>query len=642
MDILTAVTHWAQRRPDTPAVRDDDGELTWRELERAALREAAVLAGRGVAPGDRVGVVMANSRAFCVGVLATLAAGGVVVPLNHRLHPREMSDQLVDAGARLLLHDEAYASAAADAAVGPGAQLHRVTADGDAAGAEGGAEEGSLRVVRELDDVAAILYSSGTTGRPRGAAVTHRSIFAMAHDRIVNDAWGRHTVTYVPYPLAFSAGLLASWFATTVAGGLLVTDAAFDPGRALRRFEEDRITVFMAVPAVWQAIAVHPDIERTDVSSLDTVSAGGAMVTPELMATLRARGIRLSQGYGLTESSGVATALAPADVERKEGSVGRPMMLTESRIVAPDGSDCAVGEPGELWLRGPAVMAGYWKDGAPDPDSLVDGWLRTGDVATKDDEGYLAIVDRLKDMIITGGINVVPAEVERALEALPGVRECAVVGAPHERWGETPHAFVVADDPALTPVTISAALRERLAGFKIPTRIDVRTEPLPRSANGKVLRRRLRDEVSAPAPGPSVPSAASAVADVTALVERYFAAVNARDWEALRATLHPDVRIRQGDLLHADGVERVTRLYQAIVAQWDEHEDRPTRILVDGDRAAVEITFTGRRPDGTPVTFPAMDVITVRDGRVLHVSTWYDTEVVVPLVTGRVPDAVSS
>ncbi len=614
MDILRAVEHWAERRPDAPALRDDDGDLTWAGLLTAATREAARYAEHGVGPGDRVGVLMANSRQLCVSVLGAFAAGAVAVPVNFRLHPAEVADQLADAGAVVLAHDAAYADAAAQVAARIGVRLHRPTQDGWTEGAR-------ARTVREPDDVATLLYSSGTTGRPRGVAITHRSIYAMSHDRIVNDAWSTATVTYVPYPLAFSAGLLASWLATVVAGGLTVVDAAFDPGKALRRFEEDRITVFMAVPAVWQAIVAHPDVETTDVSSLDTVSAGGAMVTPELMQALRERGIRLSQGYGLTESSGVATALRPEDIERKPGSIGRTMMLMESRVVRPDGSDTDPGEAGELWLRGPAVMAGYWRDGAVDPSALRDGWLATGDVASRDEDGYLYVVDRLKDMIITGGINVVPAEIERALESVPGVLESAVVGVPHPRWGETPYAFVVTSDPALTAEAIEARLRERIAGYKVPSAIEVRAEPLPRSANGKVLRRTLRG--TAPRH--------DAVRD---LVERYFAAVNARDWEAFAATLHPEVSIRQGDLLAADGIEAVTRLYQAIVAQYDEHEDRPTRILVDGDTAAVEITFRGRRTDGTPLGFPAFDVIDVEDGLIRTVSTWYDTDVVVPLITG--------
>ena len=629
MDIGGAIAHWAQRQPEAPAVRDDEGDLTWRALRRAAGVEATRLVDLGVEPGDRVGVVMANSRAFCVAVLGIVAAGGIVVPMNHRLHPREMADQLADAGVRVVLHDAAYDAAAG--AVSAALEVPRRTVVLDGPELDGPELDGPVPTYRsrDLDDVAVILYSSGTTGRPRGAAITHRAVLTMAHDRIVDDGWSRATVTYVPYPLAFAAGLLASWLATAVAGGLLVTDAAFDPGRALRRFEEDRVTVLLAVPAVWQAIVAHPDVTRTDVSSLRTASSGGAMVTPELMAACRARGILLSQGYGLTECSGVATALRPEEVATRPGSVGRTMMLTETRVVGPDGVDVPDGEPGELWLRGPAMMAGYWRDGAPDPASLTDGWVRTGDLATRDAEGYLAIVDRIKDLIITGGINVVPAEIERAIDALPGVVESAVVGVPHERWGETPWAFVVAGED-LTPAAVERALRERLGGFKIPRRIEVRREPLPRSANGKVLRRRLREEVLAASP----PEDDAHRRAVVALVERYFAAVNGRDWDAFRETLHPEVTIRQGDLLEAAGIAKVTRLYQAIVAQWDAHEDRPTRILVDGDTAAVEITFAGRRPDGTSVTFPAVDVLGIRDGRVHRVSTWYDTDVVVPLVTG--------
>lgn len=621
MDMLRPVEHWAQRHPDAIAVRDDDDDLTWSQLVLAATSEASRLVAVGVAPGDRVGVLMANSRQFCVSVLAGFACGAIVVPVNHRLHPAEAADQLRDAGAMVLSHDDAYAGAAAEVATDTGIVLRHPT-PGDATSAA------PTRVVRELDDIACLLYSSGTTGRPRGVAISHRSIYAMAHDRIVNDGWSRETRSYVPYPLAFSAGILATWLATVVAGGRTVVDAAFDPGRALRRVEEDRITVFMAVPAVWQAIVSHPDVDDTDLSSLSTVSAGGAMVTPELMGSLHARGIPLSQGYGLTESSGVATALRPEDIERKPGSIGRPMMMTESRVVAPDGTDCPTGEPGELWLRGPAVMTGYWVNGAPDPGSLPGGWLATGDVVTMDDEGYLFVVDRLRDMIITGGINVAPAEVERGLEALPGVVECAVVGVPHARWGEAPYAFVVVDDAGVTAETLRVGLRGRVAGYKVPQVIEVRRAALPRSANGKVLRRRLRDEVAVP------PPATTNDAEVRDLVLRYLAAVNARDWQTLALILHPHVTIQQGSSIQATGVVAVTRLYRAIVAQYDEHEDRATRVLVDGPRVAVEITFRGRLRDGTAVTFPAFDVIDVEDGRIRAVRTWYDSAVVVPLIIG--------
>ncbi|TYL54971.1 AMP-binding protein [Nocardioides sp. BGMRC 2183] len=628
MDILRAVEHWAQRQPDAPAVRDEGGDIGWAALLAAARRDAARLVDVGVRPGDRIGVLMLNGRQFCVSVLGGFAAGAVVVPINHRLHPTEVADQLIDSGARVLVHDDVHADVAAVVATSAGVALLHPDRDSWADGDQ-------LRVVRDLDDVATLLYSSGTTGRPRGVAITHRSIFAMSHDRIVNDGWSRDTRTYVPYPLAFSAGLLASWLATAVAGGLTVVDAAFDPGRALRRFEEDGITVLMAVPALWQAIVAHPDVETTDVSTLSTVSAGGAMVTPELMQALRARGILLSQGYGLTESSGVATALRPEDIQRKPGSIGRPMMLTESRVVAPDGSDCAPGEPGELWLRGPAVMAGYWSGGTVDPASLTDGWLATGDVASSDDEGYLWIVDRLKDMIITGGINVVPAEIERALESIPGVVESAVVGAPHPRWGETPYAFVVTSDRDLTGEQIGDALREQIARYKVPSVIEVRPEALPRSANGKVLRRSLREEARLAAESADEPDPTA----IRELVERYFAAVNARDWPAFAATLHPEITIRQGDLFEAHGVEAVTKLYRAIVRQYAEgrHEDRPTRILVDGSSATVEITFTGHLVDGTEVTFPAMDVIDIEAGAIRRVSTWYDTDVVVPLIQRQQP-----
>lgn len=630
MEFFDAPAYWELLTPDAIAVRDDDGDLDWAGLTAGARAGAAELVALDVSPGDRVGLLMANSRQFCVSALAVLAAGGILVPINFRLHPREMAEQLEDADARVLLHDDVHAESALEAAHRSGARAVRP--------AGGGEHAAEVRVAREMEDVAVLLYSSGTTGRPKGVAVTHASIYAMAHDRIVNDAWSRQTRTYVPYPLAFSAGLLASWMATIVAGGMTVVDAAFDPGRALRRFEEDGITVFMSVPALWQAIVNHPDVGTTRVDTLATVSAGGAMVTPELMAKLRSHGILLSQGYGLTESSGVATALRPEDIDRKPGSIGRPMMRMEAKVVAADGTECPRGTAGELWLRGPAVMAGYWRDGAPDPDTLTDGWLATGDIVSMDEDGYLYIVDRLKDMIITGGINVFPAEIERVLEGIEGVLECSVVGAPHEKWGETPVAFVVAADDTLTPESIRAALRDQLAGFKVPSDIRVRTTALPRSANGKILRRELRREVgSRHAADPGTSPSAGREEDHRALVERYFRAVNSRDWDALRDVLHPDVSVRHGDLLSARDVDDVVKLYKAILLQYPEgrHEDHPDRILVQGDLVAVEITARVEKHDGTPLTFPAADFISVRDGRLATIATWYDTAVVVPLIKGE-------
>ena len=274
-------------------------------------------------------------------------------------------------------------------------------------------------------------------------------------------------------------------------GATLVLEPAFDATRALDLIEQQRISVFMAVPLIYQQMADLPRFATADLSSLRIASTGGAAVPPALLQTYLDREVIVVQTYALTEATAGGTTLPSHDGLRKLGSAGVPAMHSELRVVREDGEPCAVGEVGEISIRGPEVMVGYWNNPEATAAALVDGWLRTGDLGYLDEEGYLFVVDRAKDMLISGGLNVYPAEIEKLLAALPGVAELAVIGVPDREWGETPAVIAVGDD-AVTPASVLEACRGVLADFKMPRYLVVRTEPLPRNMSGKVLKRELR------------------------------------------------------------------------------------------------------------------------------------------------------
>jgi fatty-acyl-CoA synthase len=319
----------------------------------------------------------------------------------------------------------------------------------------------------------------------------------MANHRIMADDLTTESRAYLPFPLSFTGGLVSMWAPTYVGGATMVLDPAVDPVRTLQVIEAQRITNFSAVPVIWDMLVQHPDFSKYCLSSLKIIGSGGAAVPASLLERLQAAGLPMSQGYGLTEGAGMNCWLRATDATRKLGSCGRPLMHTRVRTVDPEAADLidvTPGEVGELIISGPEVMVGYWNNPAATAETLVDGWLRTGDLARIDDEGYVFIVDRSKDMLISGGLNVYPAEIEAVISGVPGVAEVAVIGVPDERWGETPLALVGAlPGVTLDPDVIAAACREVLADYKRPKRIVLLDTPLPRGMSGKVLKRELRD-----------------------------------------------------------------------------------------------------------------------------------------------------
>ena len=500
MNLANVARFWSNWQPDHECIVFEEQRISWRDFDTRANRLANGLAALGVAKGDRVGILSDNCVEYLELAAAGYKLGSVLVPLNVRLTPTELRYIIDDAGCTLVAADGAHASRAA-AALDGSPNVERL---GFHAGF--GATIADARTANSTDpqapldanDLAYICYTSGTTGRPKGAMLSHGNVLAMANHRILAEDFTTATRNYLPFPLSFTGGLVSAWAPTFVAGATLILDAAVEPDRALRIMASERVSVLAAVPIIWQTLLQHPDFASTDLSALVGAASGGAAVPLPLLEQLQQAGIPMSQGYGLTEGAGMNLWLNARDAQRKVGSCGKPMMHTRARIIDPEADklvDVPAGEVGELALSGPEIMLGYWNKPDATASTIVDGWLRTGDLARADDEGYYYIVDRAKDMLISGGLNVYPAEIESVLSDIDGVGECAVIGVPHEKWGETPAAIICpAHDACVTEAAIADFCREHLADYKRPRFIVLRDEPLPRGMSGKVLKRELREE----------------------------------------------------------------------------------------------------------------------------------------------------
>jgi acyl-CoA synthetase (AMP-forming)/AMP-acid ligase II len=473
----------ARKTPDRVAVVHAEREWTYRELYERVLRLAHALRGIGVERGDRVGYLGPNHPAFLETLFAAGTLGAVFVPLNTRLARPELAYQLADSGTGVLIHAPEHAGIEAPQAIGLDTRYEELLASG-------GTEPIDEPV--SLDDIGLIMYTSGTTGRAKGAVLRHANLTWNALNVLVDADIASDEVTLISAPLFHTAGLNMNCLPTLLKGGRVVLTSAFDPGRTLELVRRYRVTLMFGVPAMFNAIADQPDFATADLSSVRTLMCGGAPVPEATIRRYLDRGLAFVQGYGMTEAAAGTLLLDRAQALTKAGSAGVPHFFTDVRVTRPDGTDTAPDERGEVVVRGPNVMAGYW--GLPDADAFgADGWFHTGDVAVTDEDGYVYIVDRLKDVIISGGENIYPAEVERELVAHPAVADVAVIGVPDDKWGEVGRAVVV-----LRPGTEVAgeALAEfllgRIAKYKIPKQYRF-VDGLPRTATGKILRKVLRE-----------------------------------------------------------------------------------------------------------------------------------------------------
>jgi O-succinylbenzoate-CoA ligase len=482
--------------------------FTYRELNARTNKVANALVAAGVRPGDRVGLLVMNSVEFVETFLAVAKIGAVNVPLNWRLVPDELSFILTDSGTTALVYggqfDTTVENLHARGSEGTPITTWVRTGAGDGPGwavpyddfaASGSTDEPAADVGE--DDLLYIMYTSGTTGLPKGVMHSHRTA-----------AWGVLTINatadlrygdryFVVLPL-FHVGALSPATCTLHRGVTMVILEQFDPKLMWKAIAEERCTNRLAVPAMLNFMLQVKE-DDAEFPDLRWIMSGAAPVPVSLIKAYESLGIEIHQVYGLTESCGPACLVSPEDALVRAGSTGKAFFHTDVRVVRPDGTDTDDDEPGEVVVRGPHVMVGYWNRPEATAEAIKAGWLHTGDVAIRDADGFVYIQDRIKDMIISGGENIYPAEIENVLLQHPGVADAAVIGQPSAKWGESPVAILVRKDESVTEADILQFCKGKVAGYKLP-KAAMFVDVIPRNPSGKILKRTLREDFPGPAP----------------------------------------------------------------------------------------------------------------------------------------------
>ncbi len=497
LNLATLLDQSARHAPDHVALRLGELAVTYAQLDDQTKRFAGLLKARGIQPGDRVALMLPNVPHFPIAYYGALRAGAVVVPMNVLLKGREVAFYLQDSGAKVLIAWNGFGAEAYEGAGLAGVPMVGAGPDEPPAGIERveelvGATE-PLEGIHQTEptDPAVLLYTSGTTGKPKGATLTHSN---LAWNTEINSAMFETTpddVMLGALPLFHSFGQTVSMNGVLRRGGTLILLPRFDPNDALALIQQHKVTLFAGVPTMYVAFLNTPKLAETDVSSLRLCVSGGAAIPVEVLNTVGEKMARILEGYGLSETSPVASFNHP-DRPSKAGSIGTPLWGVEMDVWDIDGKPVANGEVGEIVIRGHNVMAGYWNRPDATREAITeDGWFKTGDMATRDEDGYYFIVDRKKDMIIRGGYNVYPREIEEVIYEHPAVLEAAVFGIPHDEFGEEVACAVVAKPgQTLDAEELKGYVKDRVAAYKYPRFVQV-IEELPKGPTGKILKREI-------------------------------------------------------------------------------------------------------------------------------------------------------
>lgn len=489
--LVSALRWWARTKGDETALVVGEDQASFRGLQDWTSAVGRHVQDLGVAPGDRVCVLGANSLEWCAAALGVLKAGAVLVPLNPRLVGAELNKIITEAGAKIVIAEADFQPVLKEV-IGLGTEL-TVVGFNEVADLRGAAGDDFVVEVAP-DEPAMVLFTSGTTGLSKGVICTNRQLLSIVFEASLTEEGlrpgGR---TLLVLPLAFTPGLVWGLAMSTVLGGLLVIEREFNPSRAVELIDKHRIQALFGVPLIFGAIAKAPEFADADLSSLVSAFTGGAAVPVPLLKAWGSKGVKLRQIYGMTEAGGVATATLVADADEHPDTCGTGSIFTEFKVVREDGTECAPGEPGEVVLKGPGMTPGYWQDPENTAKAIHGGWLHSGDLGLTTEDGRLKFVDRIKDLIISGGINVSPVEIEQVISQIDGVEEVAVISAADEKFGETPAAVVVVNGDT-DAARIVEECGKSLADYKVPRYVVFRDEPLPRLPSGKLAKVEIRKE----------------------------------------------------------------------------------------------------------------------------------------------------
>lgn len=494
----------AQLTPERLAIRDTitGADITYAAWHVQATRTANYLRALGVCAGDRVAVYATNSLAYLDLWMACGTIGAILQTLNWRLTPAELGGLIRDAAPVALAYSGELAEGVSRLRPQVPSVRHFIAFDapaapGDCPFAGRDTHPATLQAPRpdlDWDSPWVICYTGGTTGLPKGAILSHGNMTWNSINTVMSWGLDQDDAAILNAPLFHTGGLNVFTLPLVHIGGTNILCRGFDVDQVFDLIESGAVTLYFGVPTMFVLMQQHPRWPEMDFSRLKLVINGGAPCPMPVFERFWAKGVDFKTGYGLTEAGPNTFWLPAADVRRKPGAVGFPLMHVDVRVVHPDGSECAPDEPGELLIRGPHVTPGYWNNPAATAEAICDGWLHTGDLAARDAEGYTTIVGRLKDMIISGGENVYPAEIESVMYRHPAIKEAALIGVPDARWGEVGRAIVVVEPgTALTAEALLAFLRERLAGFKVPKSV-VFADALPKTGAGKIDKKALAEQ----------------------------------------------------------------------------------------------------------------------------------------------------